>query len=56
MIVYHGSIEIVKNPDVNHSFRPLDFGMGFYVTTVKIAFITQKAIDQLLTFDSYYEV
>ncbi|WP_352398468.1 DUF3990 domain-containing protein [[Clostridium] aminophilum] len=35
MIVYHGSIEIVKNPDVNHSFRPLDFGMGFYVTTVK---------------------
>lgn len=35
MIVYHGSIEIVKNPDVNHSYRPLDFGKGFYVTTVK---------------------
>lgn len=35
MIVYHGSIEIVKNPDINHSFRPLDFGKGFYVTTVK---------------------
>ncbi len=35
MIVYHGSIEIVKNPDINHSYRPLDFGKGFYVTTVK---------------------
>lgn len=35
MIVYHGSIEIIKAPDVNHSFRPLDFGKGFYVTTVK---------------------
>ena len=35
MIVYHGSIEIVKNPDVEHSFRALDFGKGFYVTTVK---------------------
>ena len=35
MIVYHGTIEIVKSPDVLHSFRPLDFGKGFYVTTVK---------------------
>ena len=35
MIVYHGSIEIVKYPDINHSYRPLDFGKGFYVTTVK---------------------
>jgi hypothetical protein len=35
MIVYHGAIEIVKSPDVLHSFRPLDFGKGFYVTTVK---------------------
>lgn len=35
MIVYHGSTEIVKNPDVCHSYRRLDFGMGFYVTTVK---------------------
>lgn len=79
MIVYHGSLEIVKNPDIQHSFRPLDFGKGFYVTTVKtqaeiwekeraikeikayptydqIAFITQKAIDKLLKFDSYEEV
>ncbi len=35
MRVYHGSIEIVKSPDVLHSYRPLDFGKGFYVTTVK---------------------
>lgn len=35
MIVYHGSAEIVKNPDVKHSYRALDFGMGFYVTTVR---------------------
>lgn len=35
MIVYHGSIEIVRAPDVLHSFRPLDFGKGFYVTTAR---------------------
>lgn len=35
MIVYHGSNVIVRQPDVEHSFRPLDFGKGFYVTTVK---------------------
>ncbi|WP_026508515.1 DUF3990 domain-containing protein [Butyrivibrio sp. MC2013] len=35
MIVYHGSIEEIRNPDVLHSFRPLDFGKGFYVTSVK---------------------
>ncbi len=35
MKVYHGSIEVVKSPDVLHSYRPLDFGKGFYVTTVK---------------------
>ena len=35
MIVYHGSTEIVKSPDVQHSYRALDFGKGFYVTSVK---------------------
>lgn len=35
MIVYHGSNVIVNHPDVSHSFRDLDFGRGFYVTTVK---------------------
>ena len=33
MIVFHGSMQEVQKPDINHSFRPLDFGMGFYVTT-----------------------
>ncbi|MBQ6734338.1 MAG: DUF3990 domain-containing protein [Lachnospiraceae bacterium] len=35
MIVYHGSVEVIEAPDVLHSHRPLDFGKGFYVTTVK---------------------
>ena len=35
MTVYHGSNVIVNKPDIEHSFRPLDFGKGFYVTTVK---------------------
>ena len=35
MIVYHGSNVIVNKPDVEHSYRPLDLGKGFYVTTVK---------------------
>ncbi len=33
MIVYHGSSDIVKSPDVLHSYRPLDFGKAFYLTT-----------------------
>ncbi len=33
MIVYHGSTEIIKNPDVIHSKKYLDFGQGFYITT-----------------------
>ena len=35
MIVYHGAIEEIKSPDVSHSLRNLDFGNGFYVTSVK---------------------
>lgn len=35
MRVYHGSTLVVETPDVAHSYRPLDFGQGFYVTTVK---------------------
>ena len=33
MIVYHGSNAVVEKPDILHSYRPLDFGKGFYVTT-----------------------
>ena len=35
MIVYHGSIDVVKKPDTDHSYRELDFGKGFYITTVE---------------------
>lgn len=35
MIVYHGSSEEVRQPDTLHSYRALDFGKGFYVTTVR---------------------
>lgn len=35
MIVYHGSTVVVKHPDILHSYRWLDFGKGFYTTTVK---------------------
>lgn len=35
MTVFHGSDTIVKNPDVLHSFRNLDFGKGFYVTSIE---------------------
>ncbi len=35
MIVFHGSNVIVDYPDIEHSYRSLDFGKGFYVTTVK---------------------
>lgn len=35
MILFHGSSEIVKCPDILHSYRALDFGKGFYVTSVR---------------------
>lgn len=36
MICYHGSIDEVLKPDIDHSYRNLDFGKGFYVTTVEV--------------------
>ena len=33
MILYHGSIEIVKNPEIRIPSRALDYGFGFYTTT-----------------------
>ena len=33
MILYHGSLEIVKKPQILRANRPLDFGTGFYTTT-----------------------
>lgn len=34
MKVYHTSPVIVENPDIAHSRDFLDFGSGFYVTTM----------------------
>ena len=46
MIVYYGSNMVVDHPDVNHSYPSYD----------QIAFITQAAVDGLLTFRSSQEV
>jgi len=35
MRVYHGSTTEISKPDVNHSKRNLDFGAGFYVTSIQ---------------------
>jgi len=34
LILYHASNQIVKEPDVFHSRRNLDFGSGFYTTPI----------------------
>lgn len=33
MKVYHGSLEIVRNPEIRKPTRTLDYGEGFYTTT-----------------------
>ena len=33
MKIYHGSIEVVKTPEIRESNRTLDYGTGFYATT-----------------------
>ena len=33
MKIYHGSIEIVKKPEIRESNRTLDYGQGFYTTS-----------------------
>lgn len=33
MKLYHGSIEIVRTPEIRTSNRTLDYGYGFYATT-----------------------
>ena len=34
MRVFHSSTEIVQHPDIYHSRKYLDFGSGFYITTL----------------------
>ncbi|MGN0240415.1 MAG: DUF3990 domain-containing protein [Candidatus Weimeria sp.] len=33
MIIYHGSTMVIEKPDIKHSKKNLDFGVGFYTTT-----------------------
>lgn len=33
MIIYHGSLEKVENPEIRLPNRTLDYGFGFYTTT-----------------------
>lgn len=35
MIVYHGSSIEVAKPDIYHSRDNVDFGKGFYITSIK---------------------
>ena len=57
MIVYHGSTEIIKNPDVVHSKKYLDFGRGFYITTFENQakkWAVRKGMRQEKTVDMYF--
>ena len=35
MILYHGSYLAIENPDLLHSRSNLDFGKGFYLTSIR---------------------
>ncbi len=35
MRLYHTSYQIISNPDTSHSRDKLDFGKGFYLTTIR---------------------
>lgn len=36
MRLYHASDRVIENPDVYHSREHLDFGKGFYLTSIRI--------------------
>ena len=36
LILYHGSNVVVPNPEINRGRASLDFGLGFYTTSIKI--------------------
>ena len=68
MIVYHGSTEIIKNPDVVHSKKYLDFGRGlwdkkkvleelrYYKMNNQICIVNQETLNRVITFQRAYEV
>ena len=59
MIVYHGSTEIIKHPDVVHSKKYLDFGRGFYLTTFENQakkWAVRKGMKKVLSELRYYKM
>ena len=36
MRLYHASDRVIESPDVYHSREHLDFGRGFYLTSIRI--------------------
>jgi len=49
MIVYHGTTQVIDQPDVLHSKKYLDFGKGFYLTSYEDQarkWATRKAMRQ----------
>ena len=58
MIVYHGSSEIIKNSDVIHSKKYLDFGRGLYITTFENQakkWTVRKGMRRVLSFEKENE-
>ncbi|MBF1260229.1 MAG: DUF3990 domain-containing protein [Lachnoanaerobaculum sp.] len=57
MRLYHGSYTEIKSPDLLHSRKNVDFGLGFYTTplyeqsNLQICFRTQKALDYSLLYE-----
>ena len=45
MIVYHASPFIVEHPEVKYSRDFLDFGKGFYLTTIREQAVKNMACD-----------
>ena len=54
MIVYHGSTEIIKNPDVVHSKKYLDFYKQNLENDIINAISEMRKIDLRKAFDIYY--
>ena len=61
MILYHGSTEIVKKPQIIENDNFLDFGFGFYTTTSKEqafrwAVIKKKRTKSVNSYLNIYEI
>lgn len=50
MVVYHASYTIVEHPDVPFSRDSLDFGKGFYLTTIREQAVRKEAL-RILVYD-----